>query len=457
MSEALMIRDLTTLHHVATNIDDLKTRLTQAQQTMGIRQRGYLLPTEDEEVSRLFLAYRNHRLALYDILDRHRENGEAASRDDASFVLAFGAAMMLVTWSGIIVSTYWDIPPVRKKLNEPEPRFGIEEGLFDHIYERLTDPRNLSALAQAISVYEANRQTFTALSGESWSWLLDHLDQLVSHWEPGQWSSWRERLQREVHLWRKRATSPIKDAHYRLTIAVMDFFGNVWLGAIPRIPGSHRHSFRELMEPGDFFIVRPERKSSTVFLPGWWTHCTLFHGGPDQLKAAGAWDLPHIKKAHASLEKGINQRPFETIEALAAGIVLNPLSGSLHVDQAVAIRPLLSTAEKLRVLDDAFSHYGKAYDFEFDFTRSDRLVCTELIYRSLHGKGKLAFTLKPRYGRPTLSADDIAAYIAANLDGQQPLFEIVAISRKDTQSGASTFYAGTAAKAEFLTTVPEPG
>jgi hypothetical protein len=52
-------------------------------------------------------------------------------------------------------------------------------------------------------------------------------------------------------------------------------------------------------------------------------------------------------------------------------------------------------------------HEGKSYDFDFDFTRSDRLVCTEVVYRSYEGIGGVRFDLSRRAGRLTLAAEDL--------------------------------------------------
>jgi len=32
------------------------------------------------------------------------------------------------------------------------------------------------------------------------------------------------------------------------------------------------------------------------------------------------------------------------------------------------------------------THEGKPYNFDFDFTRSGRMVCTQVVYRSYEGK-----------------------------------------------------------------------
>ena len=141
-----------------------------------------------------------------------------------------------------------------------------------------------------------------------------------------------------------------------------------------------------------------------------------------------------------------------TIEALAAGVVCNPSERTLRVDHALAVRPRLTPENRLQAIDNAFGHFGKRYDFEFDFSRSDRLVCTELLYRSYHGLGDIAFTPVKRLGRPTISADDIAAYIMRTLSDNTGTFELLAMSFKTPDSGAE-FLTGDACRQRFETTV----
>ena len=60
------------------------------------------------------------------------------------------------------------------------------------------------------------------------------------------------------------------------------------------------------------------------------------------------------------------------------------------------------------------SHAGKLYDFIFDFGRSDRLVCTEVIYRAYHGVGNINFELSTKAGRKCLSAEDFLNQAISN-------------------------------------------
>jgi len=86
---------------------------------------------------------------------------------------------------------------------------------------------------------------------------------------------------------------------------------------------------------------------------------------------------------------------------------LNSLTESMHADYVAVLRPhKLSDAQRAAAIVRAFGHVGKPYDFEFDFFSADKLVCTELVYRSYDGLIK--FDLVPIMGRSTLPAMEIA-------------------------------------------------
>ena len=68
-------------------------------------------------------------------------------------------------------------------------------------------------------------------------------------------------------------------------------------------------------------------------------------------------------------------------------------------------RPNLEPSEIARALERVAPHRGKMYNFDFDFFRADRLVCTEVVYRAFDGP--IDLQLKERAGRPTLSAEDL--------------------------------------------------
>jgi len=84
-----------------------------------------------------------------------------------------------------------------------------------------------------------------------------------------------------------------------------------------------------------------------------------------------------------------------------------PLSETLAVDTLVILRPELASTTISNAIERAVVHEGKQYNFDFDFFTSDRMVCTEVIYRAYDGLGELSFPLQERAGRKTLSAEDL--------------------------------------------------
>ena len=101
------------------------------------------------------------------------------------------------------------------------------------------------------------------------------------------------------------------------------------------------------------------------------------------------------------------------------------------------VRPNLPPKDIHTALNAAFSHLGKPYDFDFDFSRTDKLVCTELIYRAYHGIENLSFEPELRLGRPTLSPDALLTIVFNGIKTDS--YTIVAGSTRNHKTGKSKF------------------
>jgi hypothetical protein len=110
------------------------------------------------------------------------------------------------------------------------------------------------------------------------------------------------------------------------------------------------------------------------------------------------------------------------IESLKDGVRERSMDSPLGNDAVALIRPQLDGAMIHQAIVRARTHIGKPYDFNFDFTRADRLVCTEVVYRSYEGLGGMRFNLTRRAGRETLSAEDLL-----NLALSSQMFKEVAV------------------------------
>ncbi len=77
-------------------------------------------------------------------------------------------------------------------------------------------------------------------------------------------------------------------------------------------------------------------------------------------------------------------------------------------DAAAVLRPKLSEAEIKEAIAQAFGHAAKPYDFEFDFTSRDKLVCTEVVFRAYGANaGPIHFPVKQILGRQTMPAVEL--------------------------------------------------
>lgn len=209
-----------------------------------------------------------------------------------------------------------------------------------------------------------------------------------------------------------------------------------WMGDT-KVRRLHKHlvseeqlgEMRKHMEPADVIVARHNWYLSNVGLPGFWPHAELYVGAPDELEKyfdddevkayyveqgfSGLPDFlqktyPDAWKAYASQEEG---KPRRVVEAISEGVVFNTLERAAGADYVGAMRPKRSKIKKAEAIARAFSLWGRPYDFNFDFTTDDSLVCTELVYKAWRvGQEEhqpLGLATAKVMGRVTLPANDI--------------------------------------------------
>ena len=163
-----------------------------------------------------------------------------------------------------------------------------------------------------------------------------------------------------------------------------------------------------LLRPGDVLITRHDHALTNLFLPGFWPHGALHIGTETQRAALGL------------TAREDNRDPVRFLEARKDGVLYRPIEETFHIDNFAVIRPHLDDRAMAEALARAMTHAGKQFDFEFNFSRADRIVCTELVYRAFDGVGGLDFRLTERGGRVTLSAEDLLDRALAG-DGFEPV------------------------------------
>lgn len=197
-------------------------------------------------------------------------------------------------------------------------------------------------------------------------------------------------------------------------------------------------------EPGDILIQRRNWHMTNIGIPGFWPHVALYVGSPEEVKSyfgdLGFQPLDTIQALCPEAFDAFRQMdedgfPVRVIEAIRPGVIFQSLETSARCDYLAVIRPNLSKAEKFKALLAAFSHFGKPYDLNFDFSTDNELVCSELVYKAYKSSGKLPLQPEIINGRRLLPPNRLAEQVAADM-GEAQAFSFVlfldAVEKQDT-------------------------
>jgi hypothetical protein len=187
------------------------------------------------------------------------------------------------------------------------------------------------------------------------------------------------------------------------------------------ISGEQRQQIRDALQPGDILLTYSAGYVCNLFVPGYFKHVAIFVGTDGERHGAGFPSERLLAIADTSNQRlaevltrsvTANGEAADVVEAVAEGVLLNNLNRILasRTNCLVALRPRLSESERAEQLRDVLSYVGDDYDFSFDLTDASNQVCTELVYRSLQGRGGVDLPLSMHAGRLTLPPDDILKY-----------------------------------------------
>ena len=279
---------------------------------------------------------------------------------------------------------------IQRKLNEEFPKHRIERKQFIQIQKAMLKPSN------AIRIHQAHRilkKKNTVISNAVISSPVQPVFEKLAELEKFINLNWRQYLiawlrTRRLSLRRRGASAKQKSI-----FTVLEYSGRIAAElTLPRpkkVTQAIRDELLGFIQPGDFFITRHNHAVTNLFLPGYWPHAALYVGENNSHEQV-QWTEKH-----------------STFEALKDGVHFRALEQTLNVDAFVVIRPNFSAEDKQMAIERVIQHVGKGYNFDFDFFRSDRLVCTEIIYRAYDGLNNKSIPLKERMSQQTLSAEDL--------------------------------------------------
>lgn len=206
----------------------------------------------------------------------------------------------------------------------------------------------------------------------------------------------------------------------------------------------------DLLRPGDIIIERRSWKMSNVSIPGFWTHMAFYTGTPDEIDQyfaglpllEGKKPTEYLAENHPTACRELtasdeNGHPHAVIEALSPGVVFNSPQFTFNADYVAVLRPRLSRSTKFESLCEAISHYGKPYDFNFNFATDNQMVCSELVYKALSGLPRIDLTPQRLNGRLMLTPNSFAKLFDREYGKPDAQFDFVLFLDSDKQ-GAIT-------------------
>lgn len=395
------------------------------EDAVSAAERGYFHADEDERVKGAFARYLGIRAALHETIQELEPALKAGDLREEErlrvFAVAFCAACMLVRSARFLVENFARSKVVWRKLDEAEPRYGIPRKQFSAIYKSVTNPWNVWRFHRAV---EYARERLDAIGGLASCPTVGRVSALLAeeHPEAIRFSK-RAEAKNRLRYWRHSLSRRRKSTLNQNSFAIFEASGRV-ISELKnplhqrRVSPEIVRAARRLLRPGDALVTRHDDAMSNLFLPGYWPHGALYIGSARERRQLG------VRLSDERWERSTS--PVRVLEARKDGVQFRPLSETLDVDAFAIIRPALAPEELARALSRAAEHEGKDYDFEFDFNRSDRLVCTEVIYRGFHAVGNLEFALTSRAGRPTFSAEDLL-----DLALEDRGYEVIAVYGED--------------------------
>lgn len=375
-----------------------------SEELEAIIERGEFRPSEDEAIGYWFARYLTIRESLWIVINDVRGIVDADTVSDDEelrlFVVGYAAACTLVGIDRYMLFEVAHHSIIQRKFNEAFQELRIPRKQFTRVFEAFIHEKDAWALLDAMKFAKKNRRELLALRSDPVvGTIAAQLPELRKSLNP----SFREYLRGAwafvSHKWRRRGVVSANRAVAGITEAVGRAASEVYQANDKKVTDEIREAIGEFLEPGDIIVTRHSFALTNLFIPGFWPHAALYVGTSEERDALGV-SVPDDKRA---LWTG----PVCTLEALKDGVRLRPLSDTLSVDHFVIVRPQLDAATIGRAIERGVVHEGKMYNFDFDFFSSDRLVCTEVLYRSYDGLEGMRFPLVDRAGRKTFSAEDM--------------------------------------------------
>jgi hypothetical protein len=456
--DASLGTDERTLHDLIGSARELEARAAQLQAEFASGRRSYYTQADNDAIRQAMFSYLACRATLLGLVWKYQKHPDVPDERLRwrAFLVSFASASAISDSSLKLVTRFAPHPDAVRKLNEADAAWGLPPGAFDMVRRNLLQSETRAFMEQSLVTYRSADATLARLDLVNSSPFDRFHETIRRHAE-----SRKELLSL---LAESRVSEPLHEAG-RVTRSVAyrgQAFVSTWLGSTrfrqPRdgefmIRPAQLSELRARLKPGDILIERQNWYLSRAFMPGYWAHAAIYVGTTNDLVRLGLDRDPRVR-AHWKEYTGRDAQNHEhlILEAVPEGVRITTLEHCIGVaDSAAVLRPRISESETRESIARAFTHLGKSYDFDFDFFSSDKIVCTELVYRAYDGC--LQFPLVDVMGRKTLPPTELVRKFVAERGQAQAQLECVCFLDGDERRGQASF------KNEdvFATTLQRPG
>lgn len=335
-------------------------------------------------------------------------------------------------------------------LDEAVPSAGIDGGSFARLKRNIIHMRSVGQLFAGYHYYQTLREPLE----QAGCFAQAHCLELVALIEQNYQASRVLLSQRGILSFGYNAWDIVRDTSFDAWFPAQARAAR-WMGDTRLARQSRQlirpEQIREMgqhLQPADILVTRSNWYLSNAGLPGFWPHSELFIGTPAELRAFAQHEEIRRYYAENTAYDGLLdalQRRFPAawaayterartgearavIEARSEGVIFTALQDALGADYAAAMRPRAGKVARARAIEAAFSHWGKPYDFNFDFLTDQQLVCTELVYHAWQPsptRQGIHFDLVEVMGRTTLPVNTIVEQFDREYDSAERRLDFV--------------------------------
>ncbi|MCD4704857.1 hypothetical protein K8R66_02150, partial [bacterium] len=199
------------------------------------------------------------------------------------------------------------------------------------------------------------------------------------------------------------------------------------------------NKYKEKLLPGDIILERREWHATNIGIPGYWTHSALHIGTIEYLdkyfdalpELNGQSFSKLLEDTYPEVYEKFNQQDekeykYAVIESKRPGVILLSLEESTNADSIAVLRVKdFNRSDHFKIITQALEHFGKPYDFDFNFVTDNALVCSELVYKAFSGIDKFNMELSELNGRLIVSPNQFAQKFAEEYDSDKSELNLV--------------------------------